>query len=193
MRATRRRFLGSGVSVGTGALLLGSVAVGAARVTGAQDQSTIVGEATPPLWRFTVRRLENPYTGELRRPEEPAAGTRYVGAEVAIANESQVALNVVPTGIRLRDADGVEYAYSSEAVLGSEPRLREINLLPGERAAGWVWFAVPETASLVELVYVAPTPRLAVVLGGPAATPPAGAATPAAAPPARAATPAADD
>lgn len=187
-QVTRRRFLGSGVSVGTGALLLGSVALGASRVRGALDQPAIVGEATPPLWRFTVRRLVDPYTGELLRPEEPAAGTRYVGADVAIANESRVPLNVATGGIRLRDVEGVEYAYSAEAVVGTEPRLRDINMLPGEQAAGWVWFAVPATAFLVELVYVAPSPRLTVVLGGAAAAPPSVAATPAVA-----AMPAADD
>ena len=178
-RATRRQLLRSSVSVGTGALLLGSVAIGASRVTGAQDPSQIVGDATPPLWRFTVRRLEDPYTGELLRPEEPAAGTRYIAVEVVIANESQAPLNVWPGGIRLRDVDGVEYAYSSEAVIGTEPRLHDINMLPGERAAGWVWFAVPETASLVELVYVAPSPRLTVDLGGAVSAPPSVAATPA--------------
>ncbi len=186
MRATRRRFLGSGVSIGTGALLVGSLAIGASRVGGAQDSSPIVGDALPPGWRFTVRRLEDPYMGELLRPEERAAGTRYVGAEVTVANESQAPLNLSTGSIRLRDVDGVEYSYSPGAVAGSEPRIQDINMIPGEQAAGWVWYAVPDTASLVEMVYVAPPPRLTVMLRGAA-----GVSSPF--PPSLDATPAADD
>lgn len=60
------------------------------------------------------------------------------------------------------DADGFE--YSSGAVAGSEPLLPSLNMLAGDRVRGWVWYAVPEAAQVVELAYVAPPPRLAVSL-----------------------------
>lgn len=160
-RVTRRSFLGASVLVGTGAHRLEGEAMGFVPMV-MQEVSTPVEEANTPSWRFIVYTFEDPYRGTVLQPESPKDGTRYVGAEVSIRNESDAALNFSPSAIRLRDTNGVE--YPSGGVIGSDPRILDINLIPGERASGWVWFSVPEDAELVELTYVAPSPRLTVPL-----------------------------
>jgi hypothetical protein len=158
-RATRRAFLGASALIGTGTL--GVNGIGDSPIAMAmQDASTPEMEATAPAWRFVVHRYRDPYQDVIIQPATREPGKRYVGAEVSILNESDAALNFTPSSIRLRDVDGVE--YSSGAVIGSDPRILDINMIPGERARGWVWFAVPEATEAVEITYVAPSPRLTV-------------------------------
>lgn len=128
----------------------------------AQGDQSVVGKMTSPSWVFVVHALQDPYAGEDIRPEEPVPGTRYVGAEVAIRNDSQEPLNVSSSSVRLLDNAGFEYVSGS--VVGSEPLLPSVNMSPGDRIRGWVWYAVPEAGQLMEIVHIAPSPRLAVVL-----------------------------
>lgn len=158
---TRRALVGASVLAGMGARELGEKGISAAPMA-IQERSTAVDEASTPPWRFVLHIFEDPYRGTILQPVDPQPGMRYVGAEVGIVNESDAALNFSPSSIRLRDAEGVE--YPSVGVVGSDARILDINLIPGERARGWVWFAVPEEAELTELTYVAPSPRLSVPL-----------------------------
>ncbi len=122
----------------------------------------VVGQAGAPAWRFAVLTFQDPYRGTLQEPKEPQAGMRYVGAEVEIDNGSDLPLNYFSSDIRLNDDTGLEYRAGSTT--GAEPRLRSRNLSPGERARGWVWFAVPEGATLTRVTYVAPAPEFRVEL-----------------------------
>lgn len=160
--ATRRAFLGTTLATAAGAAGLGAPVPAAARLAGLQDEQPLVGEATSPSWLFVVHALQDPYEGDIVRPEEPEPGTRYVAAQVALRNESVEPLNAVAGGVRLVDEDGFEYLPGT--VFGTEPRLPTLNMPPGFRVRGWVWYVVPEDAQLSELIYVPPPPRLAVDL-----------------------------
>jgi len=122
-----------------------------------------VGEAMMPEWRFVVHTYQDPYPKQLLQPQEPEAGKRYVGAEVEIRNDSDRPLSISPGQIRLRDAESVD--FSSSGVVGSDPRLYDINMLPGERVRGWVWFGMPEEITAAELVYIPSAPQLRVAVG----------------------------
>ena len=126
------------------------------------DQAGQVGQVETPRWIFTVLTLEDPYTGEITRPDEPVAGMRYLAALVAIDNASDQPLEFSSSDIKLRDEQGVEYPAGS--VSGREPRLASQNLPGGFRTQGSVWFALPEDAVAVELKLNAPSPQLRVPL-----------------------------
>lgn len=162
--STRRTFLGSTLLATASASLLGPSLFAPAPAAAFQDEPALLGEVATPSWVFVVHRLQDPYAGEVIRPAEPEAGTRYVGAEVEIRNDSAHPLNFAPGGVRLQDSESFEYVFGT--VSGSDPLLPTVNMLPGERLRGWVWYVVPEAAQLVELVYVAPAPRLVVPLLG---------------------------
>lgn len=160
-RATRRSLVGAAVLAGLSAPLIGRPPIIATQDQREADDD-IVGKTIAPSWTFIVHTIQDPYAGELLRPQEPEPDVRYVGVEVEIRNESAAPLNFAPSAIRLVDTDGVE--HTSGAVVGSEPRLLNINMLPGERTRGWIWYGVPETGQLAGLVYAAPSPRLYVPL-----------------------------
>ena len=113
-----------------------------------------------PDWRFIVVTYEDPYSREMLQPQEPEPGKRYIAAEVEVRNNSDRPLAVAPGQIRLRDADAVDYTNSG--LVGSDPRLYDVNMLPGERVRGWVWYGVAEGVQPVELVYVPAAPQLRV-------------------------------
>ena len=111
-----------------------------------------------PTWNFILFTFQDPFTGQVTRPETPPPGTRYVAADVAIDNASDQSLNFWTLGaVRLRDSAGVEYEAGS--TVGTEPRLSTQNLAGGERARGWVWFTVPADARLTTLVFIGPAPE----------------------------------
>ncbi len=165
IRSTRRRFVGGAALAGA---LPGLGRAANARATWQEATPTVVGEAEMPEWRFVVIAYQDPYPGTMLQPQQPEAGTRYVGAEVEIRNESQRPLAISPAQIRLRDADAVD--YGSGGIVGSDPRLFDVNMLPGERVRGWVWFGVPEAAVATELVFVPSAPQLRVEVGAGAET-----------------------
>lgn len=172
-RTTRRGVLATavaaGAGIGVGALGAGPAVAAAARRGAGQDGGTpaapepseVVGQAETPSWIFTVLTYQDPYGGEVSRPEQPEPGTRYVAAEVEIDNASDQPLEFASSDVRLRDEQGVEYAANS-AVIGAEPRLTGQNLPGGERARGTVWFVLPEGARVTEVRLVAPPPQLRV-------------------------------
>lgn len=160
--STRRTFLGTTLIAAAGVSILGTRSSASGRSAVVQDDQALVGEMASPSWVFVVHALQDPYAGEVIRPAEPVPGTRYVGAEVEIRNDSQDPLNVSSSNVRLLDNAGFEYVSGS--VAGSEPLLPSVNMSPGDRIRGWVWYAVPEAGQLMEIVYIAPSPRLAVVL-----------------------------
>ncbi|MEA2512797.1 MAG: hypothetical protein QOF33_4245 [Thermomicrobiales bacterium] len=125
-----------------------------------QDQP--IGQAETPPWTFTVLQFQDPYSGRITQPRDQQPGTRYVGAEVRIANGSDQPLDFSNADVLLRDADGVSYAGGR--VVGSEPKLVSQNLPDGERTRGWVWFAVPEDVTIVEIRFVGPSPVFTVSL-----------------------------
>ncbi len=128
-----------------------------------RDQDTVTPTSgssvvSGPAWNFIVFTIHDPYTGRVIRPETPPQGTRYVAAEVAIANASEQSLHLWSLSlVRLRDRSGFEYEAGS--TLGTKPRLSTQNLATGEQARGWVWFTVPVDAQLTELVFIGPAPE----------------------------------
>lgn len=127
------------------------------------DGDDVVGRATAPAWSVSVLTLQDPYPGQIQAPESPPARVRFIAAEVVIDNASDQALDFTPADIRLVDSTGVEYRGGAAA--GTEPFLGVRNLNGGDRSRGWVWFMVPETAEIAELIYVAPAPLFRIPLG----------------------------
>jgi len=158
---SRRTFLSLMIAA-TGGAVLGTPLVMAVR----QDDPMVIGDVRSPAWTFVVHTLQDPYAGDLVRPEQPAEGMRYVGADVEVRNGVQGPLNFRSGDIRLVDTEGFEY-HIDWTVAGSEPPLPDVNMSPGGQVRGWLWYAVPEASRLVELVYNAPSPRLAVTLPEP--------------------------
>jgi len=117
-------------------------------------------EVGMPDWRFVMVTYEDPYSREMLQPQEPEAGKRYIAAEVKIRNGSDRPLAVSPGQIRLRDAEAIDYTNSG--LVGSDPRLYDVNMLLGERVRGWMWNGVAESVQPVELVYVPTASQLRV-------------------------------
>ena len=176
-RTTRRRLVGGTVLLGTAAALSAtdaSTAAGSGRgaesqMVASMQEAEKVGEATMPSWTFVVLTYQDPYAQPLLSPKEPEAGKRYIGAQVEIRNDSDRPLAVSPGQIRLRDSDALEYV--SGLAVGSDPRLFDVNMSPGERVRGWVWYVVPEAAQAVEIFYVPAAPQLRVEVAPTAAEP----------------------
>lgn len=128
----------------------------------AQDATPLPGEGgssriEAPAWSFTLVKAQDPYTGTLQVPQEVPAGNRVVAVEIEVINDADQALNFTPIDVRLRDAAGTE--FRGGAAIGIEPMINPRNLNPGERSRGWVWFIVPDSTHLVEVVYMAPQPQ----------------------------------
>lgn len=123
---------------------------------------SLVGEAQAPAWRFAVSIYEDPYRGTITSPTSSPAGTRFIGAEVIITNESDQPLEFRSNAVRLRDSQGFQYAAGD--VLGTEPRLVSQNLPNKERTRGWVWFMVPVETKLTELEFDGPSPTFRVTV-----------------------------
>jgi hypothetical protein len=164
-KSTRRRFVSASL------VAIPAIELAAYGLTGAQEPE-MVGSAQSPAWTFTVVSFQDPYTGEITRPQEPDPGTRYVSAQVIIANGSTEPLEFEIADVHLVDENGDE--YPAGAVLGSEPKLVTQNLPDGERTRGWVWYEVPTGVNVTELRFYGPRPvfKVAVVAG--VATPVAG-------------------
>jgi hypothetical protein len=135
-----------------------------AGVPAALGQSATQDAATAPApdWTFVVHGMQDPYAGALTTPSEPVPGMRYVGFDVEVVNDSDQPLSYSSTGVYLRDEDG--FSYRSGAVAGREPALKGRTMPVGERARGWVWFEVPQDATLTEILLVPTAPELRVGL-----------------------------
>lgn len=158
-------------AAGGGATVLGTAAteVSADRSTAvgpqvvvSRQEPPLVGEAGMPSWTFLVLTYQDPYTQSLVWPQEPDASKRYIGAEIEIRNDSDGPLAVSPSQIRLRDSEAQD--FRSGGVVGSDPRLFDVNMLPGERVRGWVWYGIPESIQPAELVYFPAAPLLRVTV-----------------------------
>jgi hypothetical protein len=134
--------------------------------------------ASAPDWTFVMHGMQDPYAGVLTNPQEPAPEMRYVAFDVEVVNASDQPLNFASNAVHLWDDEG--FSYRSGAVAGSEPALPGRTLPGGERARGWVWFAVPEDVTLTDILLIPAAPELRIGLDevasvagatGPATTP----------------------
>ena len=130
----------------------------------AHGQSSTPGAASAPApdWTFVVHGMQDPYAGVLTNPREPAPGMRYVAFDVEVVNASDQPLSFASNAVHLWDDEG--FSYRSGAVTGSEPALPGRTLPEGERARGWVWFAVPEDVTLTDILLVPSAPELRIGL-----------------------------
>jgi hypothetical protein len=140
-------------------------------VPGALGQSATPDAVSVPApdWMFVVHGMQDPYTGALSNPREPAPGMRYVGFDVEVVNASDQPLSFADNAVILRDDEG--FSYRSGTVTGREPALSGRTMAAGEQARGWVWFEVPEGATLREIVLVPTAPELRVGLDAVASVP----------------------
>lgn len=152
-------------------VLIGTMAAGMAATALRVDRTAAQGtpEALPverattaPDWKFVLHGYEDSYGGEIQAPQEKPVGMRFAAAEVEIVNDSDQPLAFTPIDIRLRGDDGIEYRGGS--AIGMEPTINPRNLNPGERSRGWVWFTVPDGATVGEIVYLAPQPQFRIAL-----------------------------
>ena len=130
----------------------------------ALGQTTAPGAVTVPApdWTFVVHGMQDPYVGEPTTLPEPAQGIRYVAVDVEVVNDSEQPLSFADDAVYLRDDAG--FSYRSGIVAGREPALSGRTLPAGERARGWVWFEVPEDATLTDIVLIPAAPELGVAL-----------------------------
>jgi hypothetical protein len=174
-RTTRRRLLGSVALAGPGFVFSASQLALAQEATPSAATSTpgdgaaaeaagspIFARVFPPDWIFTVHDYQDPLIGEVAYPEERPLDVRYIAADVQIDNASNQALEYSTGDIRLRGRSGMEYRPGG--VAGTAPALAGRTLNPGERARGWVWFAVPVDEAFDQLVFVGPEPEFRVAL-----------------------------
>ena len=133
------------------------VGIGAPVALG-QDATPAAVTAPAPEWTFGVHWMQDPYAGVLTNPGEPFPGMRYVGVDVEVVNASDQPLSFADNAVSLRDDAG--FSYRSGTIAGSEPALQGRALPGGERARGWVWFEVPEDATLTEILLVPSAPEL---------------------------------
>jgi hypothetical protein len=133
-------------------------------VPAALSQSATPAAVTAPApdWMFVVHGMQDPYAGALSNPLEPTPGLRYVGFDLEVVNASDQPLSFAANAVYLRDDEG--FSYRGGTVAGSEPPLQGRTMLGGEQARGWVWFEVPEGATLREIVLVPTAPELRVGL-----------------------------
>jgi hypothetical protein len=163
---TRRKFLATGVLPVAGLAVAQTAGVAHIGLSSAAAQEATptpsIGTASTPNWTFSVTIFEDPYKGAISRPKTPPEGARIVGAEVIIENGSDQPMSYTIRDLHLRSVDGVE--YTAGEVDGDEPGLVGQDLPDGERARGWIWFAVPEADVLKEIRFVGPQPvfRIAV-------------------------------
>ena len=131
-------------------------------VAGQGGSDALIGEALAPSWRFAVSTFQDPYQGTISNSSSAPPGTRFIGAEVIITNDSDQPLEFRSSDIRLRDSQG--FLYQPGNGTGSEPRLVSQNLPANERTRGWVWFLVPNDAQPTDLTFNAPPPSFRVPL-----------------------------
>ena len=180
---SRRQLFAAGTAAGMGVTFLGRHAFA---VTG-ESQSPVPARhqgaeplvtGTMPNWSIAVHAYQNPYQGTISTPKELDPTKRYIGAEIEVINDSDRPLAVVASQFRLRGNDSVN--YPSGGFSGKEPRITDMNTLPGERQRGWVYFTVPVEVEILQLVYSPSDPQ--IYMDVPAASAdanPVGAATPA--------------
>jgi hypothetical protein len=166
---SRRRLLGSATAAGIGISALGQDATAsgdsalpARRTTFQEDSAVVTG--TMPNWSVVVHAFQNPYQGRLAVPAQPDPAKRYIGADVEVRNDSDRPLAISPGQFRLRGTDAVDYLAGG--VVGEDPRLLDANMLPGEKARGWVYFAVPDAVEIDQLVYAPPAPQILMPVPG---------------------------
>lgn len=171
---TRRRLLAAAALAGPGFVVAASELTRSQQGTpiapstpGAGAAAEAVGASIfamvmPPDWVFTVHDFQDPFIGTVDFPEEQDPALRYIAADIQIDNASNQALPFSTGDIRLRDESGIEYRTGGFA--GTAPSLDSRTLNPGERARGWIWFAVPADAEIVQLVFIGPEPEFRVAL-----------------------------
>ncbi len=165
---TRRRFIGSVALTGSGLTLASQgnehAAGAAVRQEASPASAGIYGTTRGPAWTFTIHDYQDPYSGEVTRPEEPPPGTRYVGADVQIDNEIDNQTNQVlifdRDDVRLRDQAG--YEYRAGFTFGDAPAFDGRTLNPGERARGWVWFTVSTESEITEMIFLPSSPQFLI-------------------------------
>jgi hypothetical protein len=127
-----------------------------------------LGRAEAPAWSFAVALYQDPWEGAVARPDTPPEGTRYIGAQVVIRNDSDSPMEYTTRDIFLRSVDGILYP-AGEVTSDDVPALVNQNLPDGERARGWVWFAVRQEDEISEVRFEGPSPVFRVRLPEPGA------------------------
>lgn len=169
---SRRQLLGAGTAAGVGVAILGGRALAVTGESHAptrlrqQDEVPVV-TGTMPNWSIAVHAYQNPYQGTISTPKELDPTKRYIGAEVEVINDSNRPLAVSASQFRLRGNDSIN--YPSGGFSGKDPRITDLNTLPGERQRGWVYFAVPTDVEIIQMVYTPSAPQISMNV--PAASP----------------------
>jgi hypothetical protein len=119
-------------------------------------------------WKLTILSFQDPYVAELRTPASPVPNMpalRYIGVQLLFENTSEEPLGIRTSAFHLHDADGFDYATAS-GVSSPQAKLTSQTVQGGERARGWLFFAVPIGAELTELRMDEPAAEMKVPLQG---------------------------
>jgi hypothetical protein len=136
--------------------------------TAAPTPVTPVATIDALQWKITILSFQDPYIAELRTPASPVPNMpslRYIGAELLFENTSEEPLGIRTSAFHVHDADGFDYAPAA-GVSSPQPKLQSQTVQGGERARGWLFFAVPSGAELTELRMDEPAAEMKVPLQG---------------------------
>ena len=127
-------------------VLTAQIACASSSVTGGSTSGT--GSNGLPL-SVTILDTIDPIA-----PEDDATPTpdkHLIGVHIVVENQSDAPQIITPYGITLVDSDGFVYDAEDTYSSRSQPYLIITDLLPGERADGWVFYSVKDGASPAKL------------------------------------------
>jgi hypothetical protein len=161
LRSLRRRMLGAAAGAAVPLTIAVPEAAGRAfqkRPPGytRMESDEDVGRLVSPDGIVLVLAVQDPYQGQLVRPTEPNPAKRYLAVELELRSTSEPGWFNGLWQFGVRDTNGTEYIGGND-VVGSDPRLFEVELPAGESARGWLYIAVPKQARLTDFFYY---PRL---------------------------------
>lgn len=127
------------------AVLAAQIACASSSGTGSTSSS---GQSNLPL-SITILDTIDPVTPQT--DATPTPDKHLVGVHIVVENRSDVPQIITPYGITLVDGDGFVYDADDTYTSHSQPYLIITDLLPGERADGWVFYSVKDGASPAKL------------------------------------------
>jgi hypothetical protein len=119
-------------------------------------------------WTLSILSFQDPYTGEIRTPASPVPNMpalRFIAVQLLFENTSEEPLSLRTSAFHLHDVDGFDYSTAS-GVSSPLQKFQSQTVQGGERARGWLFFAVPTGAELTELRMDEPAAEMKVPLQG---------------------------
>lgn len=119
---------------------------------------TLGTEFTAGDWSVTVKSIDEPVTsvGKSQYIKGAEAQGQFIPVTLSIKNSGKKASYFFTDNVKLKDTNGNEYAYNSDATIwGAEHGALRISeqVNPGNTLEGKIWFDVPTDAKISELTF----------------------------------------